>query len=232
MDWGCRMIEERSYSGKLFRPKPEVHIEEDGSLGIIVTPWGPRSSAKRVIDLLKDYIQSARQDMEATSPFQLLTCLSPLANNLRVAMLLANDTLYREENKAEYMTGVEVLVFAHQMGELAYAQVGYPHLFLARPSLPWIPLSVQIDLATEMSQPPDLLAPLPQNLIGLHTTTNANISSFKTQPKDKLVLLSHSVVSHPLFTLSFDRAKLDSISDSLAVEYPELPFWLGIVELK
>lgn len=224
-------IEERSYSGKLFRPKPELHFEEDGSLGIVATPWGPRQSAKRAIDLLKDYILSAREDMEATSPFQMLTCLSPLANNLRVGMMLANDTIYREDNKSEYMSGVEILVFAHQHGELAFAQVGYPHLFLARKTMPWIPLSVQIDLATEMSQAPEILPPLPQNLIGLHNTTNVNISSFKTQPGDKLILLSHSVVSHPLFTLSFDRAKLDAISDSLAVEYPELPFWLGVVDL-
>lgn len=224
-------LEERSYSGRLFRPKPEVHIEEDGSFGVIATPWGARQSAKGTVELLKDYVLSARQDNEATSPFQMLTCLSPLANTLRVATLLANDSLYREENKAEYMTGVEVLVFAHQLGELAFAQVGYPHLFLARQSMPWIPLSVQIDLSTEMSSPPDLLPPLPQNMIGLHTTTNLNVSSFKTQPGDKLVMLSHSVVSHPLFTLSFERAKLDAISESLAVENPELPFWLGVYNL-
>lgn len=221
-------LEERSYSGKLFRPKPEVYLEEDGSFGVVATPWGPRGAAKRAIDILKDYILSARQDMEATSPFQKLTCLSPLANSLRVGVMLANDSLYREENKAEYVAGVEVLVFAHQMGELAFAQVGYPHLFLARPGMPWIPLSVQVDLATEISRPPDVLAPLPQNVLGLHTTTNMNVSSFKIQPQDRLVLLSHSVVTNPLYNLPFDKTSLNQVSESLAKSYPDLPFWLGV----
>jgi len=221
-------IEERSYSGTLFRPKPEIHIEEDGSFGVIATPWGPRTGAKRVIDILKDYVLSARQDMEATSPFQKLTCLSPLANSLRVGVMLANDSLYREENKSEYISGVEVLVFAHQMGELAFAQVGHPNMYLARPTFPWIPLSVQPDLSIEMSEPNEKRAPLPQNVIGLHTTTNLNINSFKTQPGDRLVFVSHSHAAHTLYSTPFEQTSLDKISESLAQKHPDLPFWLGV----
>jgi hypothetical protein len=222
---------ERSYSGKLLRPTPEIHIEEDGSIGIIATPWGARQGAKKVIEILKDYVLSARQDMEATSPFQKLTCISPLANNLRAAIMLANDSLYREDNKAEYLSGVEVLVFAHAQQELAFAQVGSPHFFLAREGMPWIPLSVQVDLATELSLPPQLLAPLPQNLLGLHTTTNMNVASFKVQPADRLVFLSHTIVSHPLFTSPFHESTLDAVSSQLAKQYPDAPFWLGVFEL-
>jgi hypothetical protein len=225
-------LQERSYSGKLFRPTPEVYLEEDGSFGVIATPWGNRAGAKKVIELLKDYIQSARQDMEATSPFQKLSSISPLANNLRVGIMLANDSLYREDNKAEYTAGVEVLVFAHENHELAFAQVGSPHFLLARKGLPWIPLSVQIDLATELSLPPEILAPLPQNLLGLHTTSNMNISSFRTQPGDRLIFLSHSVVSHPLYTLPFAETNLESVSATLSKQYPDLPFWLGTFDLK
>lgn len=223
---------ERSYSGKLFRPTPEVYVEDDGSFGVIATPWGSRQGAKKVIELLKDYIQSARHDMEATSPFQKLSCLSPLANNLRAGIMLANDSLYREDNKAEYVTGVEVLVFVHNNRELAYAQVGSPQFFLARRELPWIPLSVQIDLSTELSQPPNLLPPLPHNLLGLHTTSNMNIASFKTQPSDKLIFLSHSLVAHPLYTLPFADSTVEVVSATLSKEYPDLPFWLGVFDLK
>lgn len=221
-------IIERSYAGKLFRPKPEIFIEEDGSFGIVATPWGPRSGAKRAIDILKDYVLSARQDLESTSPFQKLTCLSPLANSLRVGVMLANDSLYREENKAEYISGVELLVFAHQMGELAFAQVGHPNLYVARPSVPWIPLTLQPDLAAEMSESNKFLAPLPQNLVGLHTTTNLNVSSFKTQPGDRLIFLSHSHAAHPMFSIPFEKTGLDQITESLASKFPELPFWLGV----
>lgn len=223
---------ERSYSGKLFRPKPETFFEEDGSFGIVATPWGPRNGAKRAIEILKDYVLSARQDMEATSPFQKLTCLSPLANTLRVGIMLANDSLYREENKNEYISGVEILVFAHQFGELAFAQVGHPSFFLARMGMPWIPLGVQFDLATELSQPPEILAPLPANMLGLHTTTNLNVSSFKTQPSDRLIFLSHSHVTNSMYTVPFERTSLDKISESLAQKFPNLPFWLGVLPLR
>lgn len=225
------VLHERSYGGQLFRPTPEIYLEEDGSFGVIATPWGNRGAAKKVIDTLKDYVLSARQDLEATSPFQKLTCLSGLANSLRVGVMLANDSIYREENKAEYTAGVEVLVFAREGGELSFAQVGYPHFFLARSGLPWIPLSVQLDLSTELSQPPEILSPLPQNLIGLHTTTNMNVASFKTQSKDRLVFLSHTVVSNPLYHLPFEETTLDKVTQSLAKQYPDLPFWVGVLEL-
>lgn len=224
-------LEERSFSGKLFRPTPEVHIEEDGGFGVIATAWGSKQAAKKVIEILRDYSLSARQDMEATSPFQKLTCLSPLANNLRAGMMLANDSIYREDNKSEYTVGVEVLVFAHAQNELAFAQVGLPHFLLARDGLPLIPLSVQMDLSTELSLPPELLPPLPQNVLGLHATTNMNVSSFKTQPRDRLIFLSHSVVSHPLYGLPSEKAGLESISAALSAKYPELPFWAGLFDL-
>lgn len=221
-------FEERSYGGKLFRPKPEVHIEEDGSLGIIATPWGPRSGARRAIDIMKDYILSARQDMESTSPFQKLTVLSPLANSLRVGVMLANDSLYREENRSEYVSGVELLVFSHFSGEMAYAQVGHPNLFLARGGQPWTPLTTQIDLASEFSHGEKPLPPLPQNLVGMHTTTNLNVSSFRVQPSDRLIFLSHTHASHAQFSLPFEDSNLEQISSTLAERFPDLPFWLGV----
>ena len=224
-------ITQRSFSGKLFRPTPEVHLEDDGSFGVIATPWGSRGSARRVIDVIKDHVLAAREDLEATSPFQKLSVLSPLANGLRVAMMLANDTLYREDNKNEYTAGVEVVVFAHQLGELAFAQVGFPQIFLSRPGLPWLSISSQIDLSTELSRAPHVLPPLPQNMLGLHTTTNLNISSFKTQANDRLVALSHSLVPHPLLGLPADRTNIDEISRSLSAQYPDLPFWLGLIDL-
>jgi hypothetical protein len=225
-------ILQRSYGGKMFRPTPEVLIHDDLTFGAIVTPWGPKQAAGRAIEILQDFILSARQDHEATSPFQKLSCLSPLANNLRVAIMLVNDTLYREDNKSEYLSGIEVLVFAQSNGELAYAQVGSPHLILARRGLPLIPLSVQMDLSTEMSKRSNLLSPLPQNLIGLHTTSNMNIASFKVQPKDKLIFLSHSLVSLPHMTNTPNApVDFDRISESLAKTYADLPFWLGLVDI-
>ena len=222
---------ERSYSGKLFRPTPEVHIEDDGSFGVIATAWGNRQAAKKTIDILTDYILSARQDMEATSPFQKLTCLSPLANNLRAGVMLVNDSIYREDNKAEYISGVEVLVFARADGELSYAHVGAPNLLLARTGLPWIPISVHMDLSAELGRAPTLMAPMPQNLLGLHSTSNLNVGSFKTHAGDRLIFLSHSLISVPLTTLTYEQTSLEQVSSVLSSQYNEMPFWLGILDL-
>ena len=86
-------------------------------------------------------------------------------------------------------------------------------------------------MSTELSHPPEILPPLPTNMIGLHNTSNMNISSFKTQPGDRLIFLSHSVVSHPLYTLPFADATLEKISGTLSQRYPELPFWLGLFDI-
>lgn len=224
-------FEERSYSGRISRPTPEVHIEDDASFGIVATPWGNRSSAKKVIDTLKDYVLSARQDSEVTSPFQKLTCLSITANTLRAGLMLANDVIYREDNKSEYTAGVEVLVFAKFEQELAYAQVGNPNMYVARSGLPWIPLTGQIDLSSELSSTENILSPLPQNLIGLHTTTNLSVGSIRLQPQDRVIFLSHSHISQSLFSPPNVEPTISSISDKLSRQYPELPFWLGIYQL-
>ncbi len=224
-------LEQRSYGGKLFRPTPEVEIADDLSFGAIITPWGPRQSATRGIETLRDYVLSARQDLEATSPFQKLSCLSTLANSLRVAAMLVNDSIYREENKAEYTSGVELLIFARNENEMAFAQVGCPNLILARKGLPLIPLAVQIDLSTEMSQTPEILSPLPHNLVGLHTTSNLTVSSIRLQPGDKFVFLSHSLGAQPFSALTFNSVNISTLSESLARQNPELPFWLGVLDL-
>jgi hypothetical protein len=46
-----------------------------------------------------------------------------------------------------------------------------------------------------------------------------------------LIFLSHSVVSHPLYTLPFQNATLETISTTLSKQFPDLPFWLGTLDL-
>src|SRR5688572_90445 len=125
-------ITERSYGGKIFRPRPEIHLSPGGDLLIVATPWGPRSSAKKAIQVIQDHLQSARSDQEATSPFSHLTCLSPLANSLRAGIKLANDVIYSEDNKNEYISGVELFVFSRRGAEAVWAQVGFPAAYLDR----------------------------------------------------------------------------------------------------
>jgi hypothetical protein len=219
-------MQERSYSGKQFRPSPEIHIENDGSVGIIATPWGGRQGGKRVIETLLDFVLSSRNDMEATSPFQKMTCLSPLANTLRVAIMLANDSLFREENRNEYASGVELLVFAKYEDEIAWAQIGQPNLYLHRENVGLIPMGIQMDLATELSPSPNL-APLPSMLIGLNPTSNFAVNSFRPYAGDQLVFLSRSRTPTSLFALKSKKITMESMAEVLSQDSPDLPFWLG-----
>jgi hypothetical protein len=225
-------IDERSYSGQLFRPRPEVHLEGDGQLMIVATPWGPRNSAKKVIRVIQDYFLSARQDKEATSPFAKLSCLSPLANDLRIAVRLANDAIYNEENKNEYISGVELLVVAKTQDEVAWVQVGYPYLFLDRPQKPLVSLGSQQDLSVEFSLGPNTLAPLPLKLLGLEPFSDFSVESIRPSPHDRFIFISRSGVPPEILSLSPGDRNLENISKLLSQDDAEIPFWVGIHTIK
>lgn len=221
-------LEHRSYRGKSYRPSPLVHSEPDGSLTLIITPWGQPSTAERARDVVADFILSSRNDQEATSPFQKMTCLTPLANNVRVAMMLLNDTLYREENRDEYMDGVEVLVCARHESEITIAQVGQPHIFLSRKGLPLQTLGVGTDMSSEMSQAPELLSPLPHSLIGLYSTSNFSIQSFRINSGDQLIFLARSHFPQEFLKMASHSRNIDQLSRALSHEHPDIPFWLAV----
>lgn len=225
------LLSERSYSGQLFRPRPEIHVEEGGHLIIIATPWGPRAAAKKTIKVIQDYFLSLQQDEEVTSPFARMTCLSPLANDLRTAVKLANDTIYHEDNKNEYISGVELFVMARGPQEAVWAQIGYPCVFLDRPQRSLVPLGSHLDLAIEYSLGAKTMAPLPNKILGLDPSSDFSIESFRPAQHDRIVLLSRSGTPHDVFKLSAGERNMDQLSRLLSEDDPELPFWIGILEL-
>lgn len=218
---------ERSYSGEIFRPRPEVIATDDGSLIIVATPWGPRNSARKMAQFIQDFFMSARDDREATSPFARLTCLSPLANQLRLTVKMANDLLYNEDNKSEYLSGCELTVVARTPHEIAFVQVGFPYLLLDRPTLGLTPLGYQSDLATELSMGTGVLPPLPAQLLGLDPTSDFAVHSLKPVRGDRFVLVSRSALPAEVYALPYGRRSLDDITKVLAAHDARTPFWLG-----
>ena len=225
------IFEERPYSGKTFRPRPEIHLDSQSGLLIVATPWGSRAPARIAIERMVDYLSLAMEDREATSPFPRLSCLSTQANNLRIATLLANEAIYREENKSEYRAGVELFACILEDDELVFLQAGNPQVLLARGDRTLMPLGSQIDLAFDLSEDSDPLPALPAHLLGLDSTVNFNINSFRARPGDRLVLLSHSHLPTSLFTYPSGEATLPSMTSRLAKEHPDLAFWLGFLTL-
>lgn len=221
-------IQERSYSSKIFRPKPHLHLDSDGQLLVVATSWGQQEHAAMVSDEIVKYVTAAREDVEVTSPFEFLTSLSPLANNLRIATLIANDVLYRGENRTEYVSGIEILTIARVGRQVAWAQVGSPHILFKRSERPLVPLAPSYDHSFEISLRGGVAAPLPSRLLGVDPTCNVVCGDLNTSAEDLFVLLSSSNLPTSLWQTQgpFD---LQGITQRMVAENSDEPFWLGIL---
>ncbi len=222
-------IEERSYNSKLIRPKPVVYSEND--LIVIATSWGQGNHAQKVVDEVSKYIDVAKADVEVTSPFEFLSCLPDEVNYLRTAIQIANEGLYRSENRGEYESGVELTVLYKKRSQIAWAQVGAPAIMLKRGSIPLQPLSAPIDLSMELSPDENFLSPLPSQLLGLEPTCDIKVGHFNSRPKDQVILLSCSRLPRALWSVKSSILTLPELTSCLVQGQEEQPFWLGIVDL-
>lgn len=224
-------IVERSYSTKSFRPRPEIYVEPDGSFVVITTSWGNPEHAARLNDDVAKYIQAAKADVEVTSPFEFLTSLTNQANYLRIATLIANESFYRGENKSEYQEGLETLLLLRTGSQMAYAQVGAPHLLIQKSDRMMSPISVNFDAGLEMSgEDGTILPPLPQALVGADASLNIRVGDFRVEDSDRLILYAGGVWPESIWNSSY-AADLQQLTQKLVQKNPDAPFWLGIVSL-
>jgi len=222
-------LQERSYSTKIMRPKPLVHSEEDGSLIVIATAWGQPEHGQRAIEEVVKYVNAAKADVEVTSPFEFLTCVTDEVNYVRTGLLIANDALYRGENKNQYFSGVEILVLFRRGSQIAWAQVGCPSVLIQRQNQGLQPLSMGLDLSAEMKPADVELPPLPGQLLGLDRTCNIQCGHTLTQEGDQLVLLASTTVAPSLWSLPPYQADLTHVTNRMIQDSPETPFWLGLI---
>lgn len=220
---------ERSYNSKSIRPKPATFVETDGSLVVVATSWGHFEHAQRVVDEVSKYMSAARADVEVTSPFEFLSCLTDEVNYLRTAILIANEALYRSENKSEYQSGVEVLVLYRKESQVAWAQVGAPSLLLKRKDLALQPISTPLDFSVDLSRDGLDLPPLPGQMLGLEPTCDIKVGHIYCEESDKLILLAGSRMATSLWIPGIINGDLNEITQKITQENPELPFWLGVV---
>lgn len=226
-------FQHRPYSGKQPRPKPEVHFEASLNTLIIAIPWGPRAGARKVIDRILEFLAFASQDKEATSPLPKLSCLSDSANNLRIAALLANDMLYREDNREEYHVGVELIALTLSGNELSWVQVGGPNVLLARDNQTLMSLESKTDLSIDCSDKKNAhpLTPLPGQLLGLDSNVNVSVNSFRARAKDRLILLAHSQPPSVVYSWTQADLDLDTMVRAVATSAPQRAFWLGNLDI-
>ena len=224
-------IEHRSYNSKRFRPRPHVHTEADGSILVVATSWGLPEHAALAAEEVAKYATAARGDVEVTSPFETLTCLSDDANHLRIGMLIANDVLYRRENRTEYISGVEILAISRNGSSVAWAQVGSPHLLLRRSGRPLVPLALSYDHSFETAAGEDRLPPLPARYIGTDPSCHVHCGDLRVRDEDVLVLASTTFLPPSLWTEAgpYDIAR---VTRELVHADADAPFWLGLVDFR
>lgn len=98
------------------------YFEKD--LIVIVRPWNNSDHLKVVIEEVSQYLSATQADMELTTPFQYVEGLSTLANRLRISALLANDRLFKSENREIYSCGFEMVLLYKKQTELAWLAIG------------------------------------------------------------------------------------------------------------
>ncbi|MFN8846753.1 MAG: hypothetical protein ACK5V3_13650 [Bdellovibrionales bacterium] len=216
---------ERSYNSELIRPKPLIHQDEAGGLILIVTPWGSQEGAQKTLDFIVQHLMTVKQDQEHTSPFQKIQSLSDDANQLRQAAMMANDFIYRSVNPDSLELVVEVLFLGIQKKQVAWCQIGCPHLLLKKKKESLQPISCHPETRADL-----LKFPLPQYFLGADATVSPRCGDLQLDKGDEVILLSSSQLPTSLWSAT-QSSELEEWTDRITEVDSSQPFWLGRLKL-
>lgn len=228
--------QDRSYIGQNMRPKTIVFTGLDGRLLIAATPWGDPDLLKDFFESIEGFLSTALADADATSPFGVLDCVDSLTNQLRIALLLANERLYRVVNSTEYTFGVETLVLFKQQHQISWARVGGLGMVLVNPTqskpqkLNTICLSSTLDHEFQSLDPKQNLAPLPIETLGMNSSCNLQFGSFRLKEGDQLLLVSGAELLKPLVCDKDFEFDFQKITQKIIKNQPQSSFWLAQID--
>jgi hypothetical protein len=225
------VINDRSYGGKLFRPTPEIHINDNKTLCIIATPWGAPQAAKDFIDILSNLYLSSLEDMDKTVTVNstAVDFISMEENRLRMAIVSAHEDLQEKYNEDSITAGVEVLCCYREEFRLSWFVIGAPFMALRRGEH-LLPLHHPVDLSYDFSTKEKSLPPLPKNLLGLQAHLNLESGNFRLQKDDELLLIARSYVPHELFQIPPADLNIESATLAMAKENESQPFWIATLK--
>jgi len=216
-------IEERSYAGKYFRPKPVILSSDEPQSLLVLTSWGERDETDRVISVFQEQLKMD-ESMDMTTPFGRIDGIGHKANQIRTAALLANDFLFREANRNEFICGLEFLGLVYDKGILSWVQIGAPTLLLQ-----WNnqiqPLAYFFDQSWQYHQN----SPLLSMGLGIEQSCQLNCGSLHIDSGAELFLVSRDSVSPSIFQHS--KLNLQSLTQLLVKTSEQSPFWVGHLKL-
>ncbi len=218
-------FQERSYNAKWIRPRPRIYLDPSGDFVLILTLWGDLEQADVIFDQVKQHLQSVREDRELTTPFQNILTLSDEANNLRVATLITNDLIYRNLNNEKYSVVAETCYISIKKQNVAWCQMGGPHLFMRKKNDRPQPISCFPESKKTLES-----FPLPNYFMGAEPTISPRCGDLYLESGDEIILLSSSTVPAEIWNLN-ESATVEAWTDALVKSHEGQPFWLGRLKL-
>ncbi len=222
-------INERSYGGKLFRPRPEIFISDDKKLFILATPWGQKRMAQVFIERVTSELQDFSVDPDHTVYSLPSDTLSEKENRLRLVLLSLHEDLREEFNSEALTSGLEILCLLKDGKKLSWFKIGAPFLAIMR-ATKILTLHHPVDLSFDHSTN-QTLPPLPKQLYGLTQHSSLEHGNLLCQKGDRLLMVSRSYVPPQTLHLTPDKMDLDSLTLSLATDNEDQPFWIGLLSL-
>lgn len=213
---------ERIYNVNGLRPKPIVLFDQNIGFGSIAFSWGRSEDARRAQEIILNYVNSSLADIEVTSPFEFQLDLSKEANALRVGTLLANDDIYRQSNKMEWQSGLEIINFIIKKNQISWAQVGAPSLQLIQKNGQIIPLSVAFDFSKSSSNSTNSILPI--HLLGVERNCRLDCGEFYFEKTAKICFSTEHL------SRVSGEIRLEELSRQLIETKPQQSHWISLLE--
>lgn len=170
-----------AYSSLRFANTNVVNLMDD-RLFIIIRAWGSTEYNQKFIDEVQHYLASTDADLDVTTPFDYQDNISPLANKTRIALLLAHDLFYKNENKNEFLVGFESTILFKSKNELAWSSVGR----FAIDKIIDAGLSTYLNNGSDL----DIESLLPVQLIGLEKSIDISSGSIFVEDSSQIIVSS------------------------------------------
>jgi hypothetical protein len=224
-------IQDRSYGGKLFRPTPEIHINDDKTLCVIATAWGAPQAAKDFIEIISNLYLSTLEDMDRTVVTATNLDVNSLEENrLRMAIVSAHEDIREKYNEDSLTAGLEVMCGFKDELKFSWFVIGSPFIGLRRGDV-LLPLHHSVDLSFDYSTKALSLPPLPKSLLGLQSHLNIEQGNFRLQKGDELFLINRSYIPQALFAMPVPELDIESATLTMAKENENQPFWIAKLSL-
>lgn len=218
------IIDSFGYRGNFVFTPPQVYKDASEKLIIISTPYGHPEILDEAIERMISEFSAQMTDLDSTSPYAKLTCLTPIENNIYTSIQFLNDYLYSNNNKDKINFGCDLFCLFKHEKKIIFSQIGWPLTVLHQNNK-------NIPISSDYSKKPNDLDQgvyLPCHLVGLDSSINIKIQNIDLTKKNALLLLKSNETPDGLLTLY--PSPLEKIAESFVSLNPNQGFWLGSIK--